>query len=294
MLAKRRLDKISDQNRWLRELCGFEEQALAMVRPVDLATMEPEIIECRKGDANVMFNYWRAVLSSEPQGKSYSWYGRSASFLVRDRVSGGFLGVFAISDPPNTLKPMLRHFKWDENEEARLARQHQALMLRRCLPIYEFGQMTGGKLLALAATSQEVLRLFELRYSFQFVYFLIRTLHGKSSQYNRLQQRGIELIEVDAENKGFYGMELRKKALAYMREGTPYGKTAMHKLGDQVDYWKDRWLNARVQSTGNPSLITPDPERYRLSNQLDSKRMTPAAIEAAELEKKNGDDGAVE
>lgn len=293
MLDAKRLDKIAGQNKWLRKLCSYEDMALGMVKPVDLATMEPEIIECRKGDAQIMFSYWRVVLSSEPQLPAYSWYGRSAAFLIRDRVSGAFLGVFAMSDPPNTLKPMLRHFKWDENEDKRLAYQHQLLMLRRCLPLYEFGQMTGGKMMALVATSQEVLRVFELRYSFQFVYFVIRTLHGKGSQYNRLHPRGIELIEVDNEGKGFYGMALRKGALDYVREGKPYGKTAMWKLGEQVDFWKERWLAARIQSTGNPSLITPDAERYRLSNLIDSKRMTPAAIEAAELEKKGEADACI-
>ena len=53
------------------------------------------------------------------------------------------------------------------------------VLMRRCLPLYEFGQMTGGKLLALLATSREVIRVTELRFSFPYVFFIIRTLHGK-------------------------------------------------------------------------------------------------------------------
>ena len=124
------------------------------------------------------------------------------------------------------------------------------------------------------------MRLFELRFSFQYAYFIIRTLHGKGSQYNRLHPRGIELVEVDAEGKGFYAMELRKKGLAHMRTGSPTGGTAMFKLGDQVEYWKERWLKARLESTGNSLVITFDPDRYRLSNMMDAKRMTNVQLPA--------------
>ena len=286
MLDARRLDKIRKQNRWLRDLCSIEDVALGMVQPADLATMEPEVIECRNTQLLAVFNYWRVVLSSEPQAASWSGGGRGSSLLVRDRVSGCFLGVLAVGDPPNTLKPMMQLYGWDANEDARLARQQHSTMLRRCLPIFEFGQMTGGKLLALLATSQDVLRVMELRYSFQYVMFIIRTLHGKGSQYNRLNQRGIELVEVDPTGKGFYTMELRKKGLAFMRDGTPFGKTAMYSLADQVDYWKTRWLTARMKSTGHGSLITPDVERYRLSSMLVDKMMKPSDFE--NLEQTNG------
>jgi Druantia protein DruA len=281
-LDARRKNKIRKQNRWLRDLCSVEDAALDMVRPIDLATMEPEVVECRKGAAAEVFNYWRVALSSEPQLPNFAGAGRSSPLLVRDKVSGGFLGVIALSDPPNTSKPLMRLFGWDENDGARRARQHQVLMMRRCLPLYEFGQMTGGKMLALAATSRDVIRFQEIRFSFQYVYFVIRTLHGKGSQYNRLHQRGIELVEVDGEGKGFYAMELRRKGLAYMRTGEPFGRTAMYPLADQIDHWKERWLEARLESTGKPSLIVPDRERYRLSAMLDAKQITPSQHERAE------------
>ena len=213
MLPARTLDRIGKQNRWLREVCDVEEMALRMVVPIDLATMQPEIVEVRKGTLMQLHNYWRVVLSSEPQFTTFSGGGRSSALLIRDKVSGGFLGVVGLSDPPGCI-PMMKLFGWDVNDDARLARQHQVTMMRRCLPIYEFGQMTGGKLLALMATSREIVRVMEMRFSFQYAMFVIRTLHGKGSQYNRLNQRGIELIEVDESGKGFYAMELRKKGVA--------------------------------------------------------------------------------
>jgi len=276
--VKSPLDRVKRQNRWLHELTSVEPLALSMLKPIDLTQIEPEILECRTGPLADVFNYWRVVLSSEPQQPNFAGAGRSSALVIRDRKTEGLLGLVALSDPPNTSKPMMRLFEWDKNDDMRLAHQHQVIMMRRCLPLYEFGQMTGGKLLALAATSQEVMRLFELRFSFQYVYFIIRTLHGKGSQYNRLHQRGIELVEVDAEGKGFYAMELRKKGLGYMRASTPFGGTSMYKLADQVDFWKTRWLTSRLQSTGRGPLITPEPEKYRLSNMLAAKRMTNGAL----------------
>ena len=276
------LDRVKRQNHWLRKLTDIEPLALSLLKPIDLTKIEPEVLECRTGQVSDVFDYWRVVLSSEPQQPSFAGAGRSSPLVVMDKTSGGFLGVIALSDPPNTSKPMMRLFEWDQHDDMRLKHQHQVIMMRRCLPVYEFGGMVGGKLLALIATSQEVMRLYELRFSFQYVYFIIRTLHGKGSQYNRLHPRGIELVEVDAEGKGFYAMELRKKGLAHMRTGSPVGGTTMHKLGDQVAYWKERWLASRLESTGHSPIVTFDPERYRLSNMLSSKRMANVNLQEPE------------
>ena len=275
-------DRVKRQNQWLHELTSVEPLALSMCKPVDLTKIEPEILEARNGQLLDVFNYWRVVLSSEPQQPSFAGAGRSSALLVRDKVSEAILGVVALSDPPNTSKPMMRLFQWDQHDDMRLAHQHQVIMMRRCLPIYEFGGMVGGKLLALVATSQEVMRLFELRFSFQYVYFIIRTLHGKGSQYNRLHTRGIELVEVDDEGKGFYAMELRKKGLQHMRTGAQVGGTRMYKLSDQVAHWKERWLASRLESTGLTSVITPFPDRYRLSHMLAEKRMTNLSLTGPE------------
>lgn len=279
-------NKVKRQNLWLRELCSIEDAALAMCKEVDLATCEPEVISCDKGLSRQMHDYWRVVLSSEHQGPSFSGGGRAIALMLRDRVSGAFLGVVGASDMSADVQ-LREHLGWRENDDLRLAYQHRVFMMRRCLPVFEFGQMTGGKLLALMMTSRDVIRLLELRYSYQFLYFGINTLHGKGSQYNRLQQRGIELISVDDRNRGFYGMELRKKAVAFLRgEADAYGKTATYTFADQLDYWRERWLKTRMTSLSVGSTISIDPERYRLSAMLDRKRMTTGMLETTE-----GNDG---
>lgn len=274
------LDKIRTQNLWLRKLCNVEHQALAMCREIDLANFDPEVVVVDKGLGIDLFNYWRVVLSSEPQSPHFAGAGRSLALLVRDRISGGFLGVVALSDPPSHWTQLVNHLGWTrETEHLRLANQHRIFMMRRCLPVYEFGQMTGGKMLALLATSRDVIRTLELRYSYQFLLLGIRTLHGKGSQYNRLNQRGINLIDVDDTDHGFYAMELRKKAVAHLRgEADDYGKTLTYPLASQVEYWQERWLQARMTSLSVGPVIKLDPERYRLSSMLDAKKLTPETL----------------
>ncbi len=275
-MRKNPLNRVRQQNRWLRKLCSAEPMALRMCVPIDLAACEPEFVVARTAGDLELFNYWRVVLSSEPQNPQFCWLGRSVAFIVRDRVSGGILGVIALTDPPPGLPQLNKLLNWHKETEAiRIRNNHRIIMMRRCLPVYEFGQMTGGKLLTLMATSRDVIRLQELRYSFQYLLFAIRTLHGKGSQYNRLHQRGVALIDVDENQRGFYAMELRKKAVPFLRgEAGAYGKTATYSLADQIDYWRERWLKVRMTSLSAGSIIHPDPERYRLSNLLSVKKMT--------------------
>lgn len=277
------LKKIKNQNQFIRGLCDVEEIALSMCKEIDLLTMEPEIVLCSSGVDYEVFNYWRVVISSEPQTSSFCGGGRQAALLIRDKVSGGILGITAISDMRTKWQAVEDYLGWEGNPDLREAHQHRILMLRRCLPVYEFGQMVGGKMLALSTLSQDFLRVLELRYSYQFLLFALFTLHGKSSQYNRLHTRGLDLLSVDDRGRGFYGMELRKKAVPFLRgEADAYGKTNAFTLSDQVEYWKDRWLKSRMTSLSVGSTIKPDPERYRLSNMLDQKRMTLSALETTE------------
>jgi hypothetical protein len=282
MLEAKVLDSIKRQNTWLRSLCDVEEKALSMCVPVDLANMEPELIECRKGDDLKVFNYWRVMLSSEPQRLRVTRGGRNALFLVRDKKTGGFLGVFALTSLFGGCEPVYELFDWKINGEGEQSRQHQLLLLRRCLPLYEFGQMTGGKFLALVASSQEAVRIMELRFSFQFAYLSVRSMHGKGSQYNRLNQRGLDYLGLGPTGSGYYGMELRKGGIEYMRSGAPYGATKMHKLKDQIAYWEERWLKARLESTQKPSIITPDRETYRLSRQYQDRCLLPSMFASKE------------
>ncbi len=76
---------------------------------------------------------------------------------------------------------------------------------------------------------------------------MIKTLHGKSSQYNRLHTNGIEFCGAQEDGKGFYMMEFYERAKAFLlaRTDDP-GARLTKSYAEQVEHWKARWLPNRM------------------------------------------------
>lgn len=258
----------------VKRLSLIEPAALSMLKPIDVATIDPVVVEAR-GKNIKLWHYWRVALSSETQNSMSITQGRYQLYFVMDKTSGGLLGIFALGDAPECYPYLERQFDWEERRDkkngrpynaAKWSKYHTILYMHRCLPVYEFGNLIGGKLLTLMATSRELIRGLELRYSFLYTLFLVRTLHGKSSQYNRLHQRGLVEVGTDELGRGMLWMELRKNALKYLKEEVPTpSKPATFTMKEQVDYWKTRWFLPRAERLG-VTRIVPDIDNYRVSN----------------------------
>ncbi len=77
--------------------------------------------------------------------------GRNSDYFLIDKTSGALLGIWSYADCNLPWKP------FDAWVGGRVGgkenpRANHVIQLKRCLPIFEFGDLTGGKLLALAAT----------------------------------------------------------------------------------------------------------------------------------------------
>ncbi len=263
----------------MRKLTEVELPALSLLKPIDLANFDPMIKVATTPKEMALWQYWRCALSSEGQtGRAFT-QGRYICCFLFDKVSGGLLGVFAVGDAPMQYPFLEKHLGWEEkNDLSKTNRKYNAtkwaklnsiLYVHRCLPVYEFGQLTGGKLMTLMATSYEFVRMLELKYSYSYALFLIRTLHGKASQYNRLHDRKIVFIGDDPDHRGLYWMELRKKAIRYLKGDSPVlGRWNGFHLKDQVDYWKDRWGLPRAERQGITTL-TFDKTPYQVSHFFD-------------------------
>ena len=261
----------------MKHLTNVEVPALSKLKPIDLTNFDPVVVMAKTPANQKLWHYWRVALSSEGQGSMTITQGRYQLYFVMDSISGGLLGIFALGDPPMVYPYFEQQFGWHERTGTKNGRAYNVekwaklnsiLYIHRCLPVYEFGSMLGGKLITLMATSKELIRGLEIRYSFMFSLFLIRTLHGKSSQYNRLHPRGIVEVGVDEGGRGMMWMELRKNGLKYLHNEAPaLGKPLTHTMKDQVEYWKTRWLAPRMESKG-VTLVTPDPSKYMVSNRF--------------------------
>lgn len=252
-----------------------EGTALKMLKPIDVATIDPVVIQAA-GKTVPLWHYWRTALSSSRQTSIKITQGRHNLYFVMDKTSGGLLGIFALGDAPEGYAYLDEQFGWDVREDisksnrrynaAKWTRCHTILYMHRCLPVYEFGELIGGKLLALIATSRELTRSLELRYSFLYSLFLVRTLEGKSSQYNRLNSRGLIDMGSDALGRGMLFMELRKNAKSYLRgELEAPGKSINNTFKEQVEYWRERWFLPRAERMGITTIV-PDINRYRVSS----------------------------
>lgn len=258
----------------VKNLSRYEVAALSMLKPIDVATIDPVVIQA-SGKNIPLWNYWRIALSSETQTSLKITQGRYQLYFVMDKTSGGLLGIFALGDAPECYPYLERQFDWEERRDMKngrpynalkWTRYHTVLYMHRCLPVYEFGRLIGGKLLTLMATSKELVRALELRYSFFYSLFLVRTLHGKSSQYNRLHQRGLVEVGTDENGRGMLWQELRKNAIKFCKgEVENLGKAQNYSVKEQVDYWKERWFFPRAERLG-VTRIEPNVDQYRVSN----------------------------
>lgn len=268
-------EKIKDL-KFIKEMMEVEAKALKMLKPVPVETLRPKVVLATPKTLPY-FHYWRTVISSEPQNRRVA-KGRQSPYFMFDETSKGLLGVFLYTDsPPNDpfLEPYLgwdKHDipkeKWKTANDIKNTRKrdliHTLLLLRRCLPLYEFGDLTGGKCLTYAALSKELIRAIEIEYSFKVSLLQIKTLHGKASQYNRID--GLEYLGIDPVDKlGQYIFELRKNATAYLRGEKPdMGKFLVKPFAENMQFWRERWLLPRAERQG-VTTIEFNPDNYRVS-----------------------------
>ena len=276
-----------------------EVQCTSVLKPIDMRNFHPVAVKVKKNTfESLLCEYFRLMISSEPQKAIAKGTSRSMQWLFFDKVSGGLLGFSYMCD---MNLPWGLFDDWVgapiggiggpfKGRHARDTAMH-VQQLRRCLPIFEFGQMTGGKMMALAMVSTEVVEISELTYSFDIMVMLIKALHGRTSQYNRLHPRGIiQNPQLSAPDKACYSILLRENALPFLRkETTDPGKRLTYSYQKQIEYWKERWLPNRMDRTDN-GIIRPDVSRYLLSPTFDERlaKYTKAVEEIAI----NGEDDA--
>lgn len=257
--------------KWMMELCDYETLCTDLIRPLDPMAIKPILRKVESPLDRTIYSYFRVLLSSQDQNIWTNAIARVNEWMVFDEVSGGFLGLYSVVSSDLPWGPFSEWAGGQVGVDARREghnTHHTVVTMKRCLPLYDFGQLTGGKLLALLATSTEPLTMYELKFTLPVNAFIIKTLHGKSSQYNRLHARGIEWRGVAKDGAGFYVMLCREHGKEHMLEQVPDpGARLTYSMQEQVDYWKERWLPNRLDKLTNGMMI-PDPVSYRLSDKM--------------------------
>lgn len=127
-------------------------------------------------------------------------YGRRLRFLVFDQSNNKLIGLLGLGDPVYSIRARDEWIRWNAaNKAARLYHVMDAYVLGAVPP---YSTLLGGKLVALAAASDEVREAFRARYSGRrailsgrkrephLVLLTTTSALGRSSIYNRLKFRG--------------------------------------------------------------------------------------------------------
>lgn len=132
-------------------------------------------------------------------------FGRRLRFLVMDASNEKLIGILALQSPPLSFPARDRLFEYPEGEKPELVNQTMDIQTLGSVPPYT--RLLGGKLVALAAASNEVRAAYHCKYNTQKTEMTGRVLpphlvaltttsaFGRSSLYNRLRYQDILIAE---------------------------------------------------------------------------------------------------
>ena len=165
--------------------------------PMDFEKLEPELIYTDsikdRQSAGSLTEKWNCVRTFTSTMKNSSNIGRNLHYLVRDKVSGKYLGVICITGDFIDLTPRDNFIGWEREYKTNSGKLNNSCIGSTIVPLQPLGfNYTGGKLLALLCLSDDVQNQWQENYGDKLVSVTTTSLYGKSktgglSQYDRLK-----------------------------------------------------------------------------------------------------------
>jgi len=209
--------ELAAQQKWLRSYLPHHLQSFASGDEVEPERIDPCLVEVTTEQQHHLFRIAR-LLWSLPFSKGY---GRRLQFLVMDRANGKLIGLLGLQSPPLNFPARDRLFRYPPKQKTALVNQTMDIYTLGAVPPYN--QLLGGKLVALAAVSNEVRQAYCRKYSglatrmeqrvlpSHLVALTTTSAFGRSSLYNRLRYKGTLVAESLGYTEGygtFHLMEL--------------------------------------------------------------------------------------
>ena len=165
--------------------------------PMDFEKLEPELIytdlDKDRQSAGSWPEKWNCIRTFTSTMKNSSNIGRNLHYIVRDKVSGKYLGVICITGDFIDLTPRDDYIGWDREYKTNSGKLNNSCIGSTIVPLQPLGfNYTGGKLLALLCLSDDVQNQWQENYGDKLVSVTTTSLYGKSktgglSQYDRLK-----------------------------------------------------------------------------------------------------------
>jgi len=193
---------LSQHQAWVRSRWPRLRGYFADGRDVNPEAIRPVLVEVSAAWQQDLFRLARLTWSL-PYSKGY---GRRLNFLILDdgnRSPEGLpflMGLLALQSPPLSFPPRDRLFRYPEGRKTELVNQTMDIYTLGAIPPYS--ALLGGKLVALAAASNEVREAYHRKYAGRnteiekralpahLVALTTTSAFGRSSLYRRLKYNG--------------------------------------------------------------------------------------------------------
>mgnify|MGYP001280464070 FL=1 len=237
--------------------------------PMDFEKLEPELIytdlDKDRQSAGSWPEKWNCIRTFTSTMKNSSNIGRNLHYIVRDRVTGKYLGVICITGDFIDLTPRDDYIGWEREYKTNSGKLNNSCIGSTIVPLQPLGfNYTGGKLLALLCLSDDVQNQWQENYGDKLVSVTTTSLYGKSktgglSQYDRL--------------KHWKKMGYSKGSLSY--ELTKETEKEMLKYAEK--HYNDRYFMLYVAKRENGQTLKRD-HRNRMRQFMYSRLKIPKDI----------------
>ena len=143
--------------------------------------------------AGTGINKWNCIRTFTSTMKNNSNIGRNMHYIVRDKITGKYLGVICITGDFIDLTPRDDFIGWDREFKTKSGKLNSTCIGSTIVPLQPLGfNFVGGKLLALLCLSDVVQNQWKENYGDTLVSVTTTSLYGKTksgglSQYDNLK-----------------------------------------------------------------------------------------------------------
>ena len=263
----KRLSVMASMNGQFERHIELIRKHVASPNEIDLTKINPSLSVVSAGTYESQLFSAASLFWSIPVSRGF---GRRIRYLVIDKNNEKLIGIIGLTDPVFNLTPRDAWIGWDaEGRMERLVHTMDAFVLGALPP---YNRILGGKLTALLATSSEVIKHFNNKYSCQkgvistktknprLVLLTTSSALGRSSIYSRLRipqsiefMSGIEKHKVPTWYTKGYGhfhiddKTFKKLQKVLLRRNHPYAKG--NRFGDGPN-WRIRVIRQALVDLG--------------------------------------------
>ncbi len=209
-----RIIELRKSQDWIRRKLPDYLQFFANGSEIDPLHVMPRLIEVSETWQNDLFRLGRFTWSL-PFSKGY---GRRMRFLIMDSHHNKLIGILALQSPPLSFPARDDLFEYPPERKTELV--NQTMDIQTLGSLQPYSRLLGGKLVALAASSNEVRSAYRQKYEGRTTEMEARRLpahlvalsttsaFGRSSIYNRLRYHDLEIARSIGYTKGYGSFHL--------------------------------------------------------------------------------------